>query len=179
MRRKKYGIIGLVVVAYFILRLPFLLYPRPYHELVETYAKHYEIDTAVVYSVMKVESKHNTQAISRSGAKGLMQIMDQTGAWGAQEIGIVAYENNMLFKPEVNIQIGCWYIAKLLRQYEGDLEVALAAYNAGSGHVAKWRSNPAYSQDGKHLHTIPFKETRLYVQKVKWHYTFYKWLYRS
>ncbi|PHV71452.1 lytic transglycosylase [Sporanaerobium hydrogeniformans] len=177
MKKRKYLIVYLVIGGCLGLLLPFVIYPRPYKQQVLNYSELYGVDPAIVYAIIKAESRYDTDAISRSGAKGLMQIMDKTGEWVAQEIGLVDYANDRLFKPDVNIQIGCWYIAKLLKQYDGDLELALAAYNAGSGHVARWRSNLAYSLDGKHLHTIPFKETEKYINKVKRYYTFYKCLY--
>jgi soluble lytic murein transglycosylase len=155
------------------------LYPQRYKEIVYEYAKRYDVDPFLVYAIMKVESKYDTLAISRSGAKGLMQIMDKTGAWGASQVSIKDYTHDVLFKPEVNVQIGCWYISKLIRQYEGNMSMALAAYNAGTGNIAKWCHDPKYSLDGKTLYEIPFKETRAYVQKVKWHYTMYKVLYRD
>ncbi|WP_242875943.1 lytic transglycosylase domain-containing protein [Cellulosilyticum sp. I15G10I2] len=154
------------------------LYPQAYKEVVYKYAKEYEVDPLLIYAIMKTESKHNPNAISRSGAKGLMQIMDKTGAWGAEEVAISNYSHETLFKPDINIQIGCWYISKLIRQYNEDVDLALAAYNAGSGNIAKWRNNPRYSQDGKSLSDMPFRETKLYVKRVKQHYKVYQFLYR-
>nr|WP_053986351.1 lytic transglycosylase domain-containing protein [Holtiella tumoricola] len=156
---------------------PFVLYRRPYKEVVDTYSTRYGVDPLFVYSVMKAESGFEPKALSRSGAKGLMQIMNKTGSWGATECEIPYYSNDKLFDPEINIQIGCWYLAKLMNQYEGDQNLVLAAYNAGSGNVAKWRENTLYSKDGRVLHTIPFKETDRYVKKVSFHYAIYKLLY--
>ena len=67
-----------------------------------------------------------------------MQITDKTGQWAAKELGIKDYSDEKLYDPEINIQIGCWYINKLLNQFE-DVETSLAAYNAGSGNVSKWQ----------------------------------------
>lgn len=169
--------VGLGLLTLFILGT-YRLYPREYKVLVVQYANQYQVDPLLIYAMMKVESKYNPEAISRSGAKGLMQIMDKTGAWGAQEVKIQEYTHDSLFKPEANIQIGCWYVAKLIKQYEGNLNVALAAYNAGSGNVHKWRNDPKYSLDGKTLYNIPFRETSSYVKKVRWHYKVYQFLYR-
>ena len=169
---------GLIIAIGIFLVGLYSFYPRSYKELVYKYAQIYELDPFLVYAVMKTESKHNPHAISRSGAKGLMQIMDRTGAWGAQESSIENYTHEGLFNPEVNIQVGCWYLARLIKQYDNQLELALAAYNAGTGNVAKWRSNPAYSRDGITLESIPFKETKLYIKRVKRHYKFYQFLYR-
>ncbi len=164
--------IGLIVIGVYS------LYPQKYKEIVYKYAKEYEVDPLLIYAIMKTESKYDPHAISRSGAKGLMQIMDKTGAWGAEQIAIRNYSHEVLFKPHVNIQIGCWYMSKLIRQYDDNVDLALAAYNAGTGNIAKWRRNPEYSQDGKSLDVIPFKETSLYVKRVNLHYKFYKFLYR-
>jgi soluble lytic murein transglycosylase len=169
--------ISMVLMTLLILGT-YKLYPREYKELVAQYAHQYEVDPLLIYAIMKVESKYNPYAVSRSGAKGLMQIMDKTGAWGAQEVNIREYTHDILFKPEANIQIGCWYVAKLIKQYEGNLNVALAAYNAGPGNVYKWRNDPKYSFDGKTLYNIPFKETSSYVKKVQWHYKVYQFLYK-
>lgn len=154
-------------------------YPCHYRSLVVENAKRYEVDPLLIYAMMKAESKHNTNAISRSGAKGLMQIMDKTGAWGAKEVGIEDYNHEELFQPETNIKIGCWYVSKLIRQYEGNITMVLAAYNAGTGNVAKWRMDSQCSLDGKTLYRIPFKETHAYIEKVKRNYFIYKVLYRN
>ncbi|MGL6174266.1 MAG: lytic transglycosylase domain-containing protein [Cellulosilyticaceae bacterium] len=154
-----------------------MAYPRLYREQVEVMSKKYEVDPLFIYAIIKTESKFNTSAISRSGAKGLMQIMDGTGQWGAEMCEIQDYTTEKLFDPWINIQIGCWYISKLLDQYQGNIDLALAAYNAGSGNVARWRANTNYSSDGKNIHTIPFKETDNYLKRVKKNYILYKELY--
>ena len=163
-------IIGMVISIYY-------MHPRTYSNLVEQYAKEFNLDKNLIYAIIKVESNFNTNAISRRGAKGLMQIMDNTGAWGAEHVASSQYSHDKLFVPEINLKIGCWYIGKLLHQYNGNVDMALAAYNAGSGNVAKWRSDSKYSLDGQKLHTIPFKETKNYIKKVNWHYKLYEILY--
>lgn len=155
----------------------FLSYRRPFRDLVETYSNQYGLDSNLVYAVMKAESGYDPMAISKSGAKGLMQIMNKTGTWGAEECAISDYANDRLFEPSINIQIGTWYLARLMKQYEGNLQLVLAAYNAGTGNVAKWRNNTLYSSDGNVLHTIPFKETQKYIQKVSFYYKVYNLLY--
>ena len=73
--------------------------------------------------------------------------------------------------------MGCWYLNNLSKEFNGDTELILAAYNGGRGNVNKWLSNGEYSKDGKALHKIPFKETEEYVRKVKFSYNIYKYLY--
>ena len=167
---------GMLIICIFIGGL-LLSFRRPFRDLVETYSNQYGVDSHLIYAVMKAESGYDPMAISRSGAKGLMQIMNKTGTWGAEECNISNYTNERLFEPDINIQIGTWYLARLIKQYEGNLQLVLAAYNAGTGNVAKWRSNTLYSSDGNVLHTIPFKETQKYIQKVSFFYKVYNVLY--
>jgi soluble lytic murein transglycosylase len=152
-------------------------YPLTYSEYVEKYSVEYGVDKNLVYSVIKAESGFDPKAVSPREAKGLMQILDSTGEWAAEKIKIENFENSMLLEPETNIRIGCWYIARLLKQYNQDIELALAAYNAGSGNVSKWLKDNSISSDGKTLDRIPFEETENYVGKIKKYNNIYKRLY--
>ncbi len=153
------------------------LYPLEYTEYVEKYARQYKLDNYMVYAVIKAESGFNSQAVSPREAKGLMQIMDSTGEWAAKKAGINEFEKSMLLEPETNIKIGCWYLSNLLKQFDNDTVVALAAYNAGSGNVSKWLKDPEKSNDGKNLRIIPFQETENYVSRIQKYYKMYKKLY--
>ncbi len=86
---------------------------------------------------------------------------------GSEELGIDSYSNEMLFDPEINIQIGTWYLNKLNIEFENNLDLVLVAYNGGSGNVQKWRLDKRYSTDGINLDKIPFKETEEYLKKGK------------
>ena len=88
-----------------------LIYPKKYSVYVEKYSKEYNLEENLVYSVIKVESKFKKDAISRKGAKGLMQISDITKNWAIEELDLK--ENIDIFDPEINIKIGCWYLNKL------------------------------------------------------------------
>lgn len=153
------------------------VYPLTFSEHVEKYSDEYALDKSLVYSIIKAESGFNPQAISPRDAKGLMQIMDSTGAWAAEKINIKDFESSMLLEPETNIRIGCWYIARLLKQYNQNTELALTAYNAGSGNVSKWLKDTNISKNGKTLDRIPFEETKNYVDKIKKYNNMYKKLY--
>lgn len=154
------------------------LYPIRYKEYIANYSKQYDIDPFLVAAIIRVESKFNKDALSHKGAKGLMQIAPVTGKWAAGELGIIDYEESLLYNPEINIKIGCWYINRLKSQFDNNLELILAAYNGGSGNVAKWLNNNNYSEDGKSLKHIPFKETELYLKKVLKSYDIYRKLYK-
>ena len=102
-----------------------------------------------------------------------MQIGDSTRDWAIEELEMTEAD---IFEPEDNIRIGCWYLSKLYREF-GNLDLVITAYNGGSGNVKKWLANQKYSKDGENLHTIPFKETSSYVDKVKHNYEMYKKIY--
>jgi soluble lytic murein transglycosylase len=140
---------------------------------VEKYSKEFNLDKNIVYSVIKVESKFNSNAVSKKDAKGLMQIRDITRDWAAEELKIKDVD---IFDPETNIRIGCWYLSKLYDEF-GKLDLVIAAYNGGSGNVKKWLEDDKYSKDGENLHSIPFDQTSNYVDKVKKYYKEYKRIY--
>jgi len=147
-------------------------FPMKYSDVIERYAAKYDLPPELVYAIIRAESSFNRYAVSRAGASGLMQIMERTGDWAAEQIGIEDYDFARIFEPEVNIQIGTWYINRLLWQFGGNLETALAAYNAGSGNVSGWLREQGSTDNS--LEHIPFGETRNYVARVQT----YKEIYR-
>lgn len=155
------------------------MYPLTYSEYVDKYSSEYNLDRNLIFSVIKAESSFDSQAVSPRDAKGLMQIMDSTGQWAAERMKIVDFQAEMLFEPETNIRIGCWYMARLLSQYDHNTELALAAYNAGSGNVSKWLKDEEISSDGQTLDSIPFEETKNYISRIKKYNNMYKKLYDS
>ncbi len=139
-----------------------IFYPQKYKDEIKFYSQKYNLNPALVASVIKVESKFNEKAISNAGAVGLMQVLPSTASWLCEkEIDITALQ-----VPKTNIQVGTKYLAKLLNEF-GDLDCILACYNAGPTNVKKWLCNKEYSDDGRTLRKIPFKETEDYVKKVK------------
>ena len=142
-----------------------MLYPIRYTGEVEQYAAENGLDKYLVYGVIKAESNFIYDAHS-GVAVGLMQITEDTGAWIANKMQLDRYRPEDLTDPETNIKMGCFYL-KYLLDYYGDLDLALAAYNAGMGNVNNWLEDSDHSKDGKTLHNIPFKETREYVERVK------------
>ena len=154
-----------------------ILYKKDYSELVSKYAQEYEIEENLIYAIIKAESNFNPNAVSSQKAKGLMQLMDSTAKEIANKIGIEITDKN-IFEPETNINIGTKYIAALLEKYEC-IEVALAAYNAGSGNVDKWIANGTIKADGSDIEKIPYKETNMYVRKIMRDYKIYKKIYHT
>lgn len=156
-----------------------IIYPLYYEDYIKKYSYKYDIDPILVASIIRVESKYYKDAKSHRGARGLMQISPITGKWAAEEIGIIGYNEDFLYDPEINIMIGCWYLDRLYKQFNNDIKLVLTAYNGGSGNVEKWLKNPMYSSDGKKLNQIPFTETKEYVDKVLKTYKIYKFLYND
>lgn len=153
------------------------IYPNHYEDLIKVYAEEYHVDPYLVVAIMRNESKFNPNAVSSKEAKGLMQIAPITGKWAAEKLPIENYREEMLFDPELNIQIGCWYLSVLQQEFNYDFDLIIPAYNAGNGNVKKWLKNTKYSKDGKSLDEIPFEETKIYHKKVSRDYKIYKWLY--
>lgn len=108
-----------------------------------------------------------------------MQLMPETARWAADLMGLKDFELEQLFDPEVNIAIGVWYLSNLREQFDGDMVLALAAYNGGRANVLRWLREEAWSGEVETVHDIPFPETRGYVQKVLNTYQWYRRVYRN
>lgn len=154
------------------------LYPVKYSDIVEEYSLEYEIDKYLVYAVIKNESNFNEKAVSKVGAKGLMQVMDETAADCVKKLKLDYKVPDDLFEPRCNIQIGTYYLSHLLEVYE-DASLAVMAYNAGSGNVKKWLKNDELSNGKGGLNVIPFGETERYLKNVMFTYDMYRWLYEN
>ena len=120
--------------------------------LIEKYSNQYGLEPTLMLALTEQESAYDPQAVSRVGARGLMQIMPATGKDIARELGVSDYDLN---DPETNVMFGTYYLKKMMDRYDGDIDKALAAYNAGPGNVDKYNGIP------------PFKETQKYVKKIK------------
>ena len=142
------------------------VYPLQYDYLVRQYAYETKIDPALAASVILVESKFDERASSQPGAHGLMQVMPDTAQWIADEMGMTDYTPDKLSDVRTNIRLGTWYLAYLLKEYDGNQILALAAYNAGRGHVDSWVREYGWTKDFQEIEKIPFSETREYVRIV-------------
>ena len=157
-----------------------VVYPLKYRLEIIRAGEEFGVDAALIASVINAESGFNEKAISSKGAVGLMQILPSTAEWVIQKmrkqnINIPSYSseelfssqisNGQLFDPNLNIRVGTFYLSYLIDKFE-NVDVALAAYNAGEGNVIKWLSAEEFSSDQKTLKKTPFKETENYVKKV-------------
>jgi len=124
-----------------------------FHPIINKVSQQHNVDPALIKAVIMAESSYNPRAVSPKGAVGLMQLMPNT----AVSLGVA---NS--FNPKQNVQGGTKYLKKLIEQFDGDIQLALAAYNSGPAHVKKHNGVP------------PFKDTLYYVNKVYHYYDFYK-----
>lgn len=153
------------------------IYPLKYENIVERYSDEYGVDTDLVYAVIKTESNFDPKAVSEVGAKGLMQITDETFEWLMTKTDDENMAAEELFCPETNIRYGILLLSILQNKYNGDESLMLCAYHAGSGSVSHWLNNSEYSNDGVTLEKIPKRDTQHYVNKVTRNRKIYNELY--
>jgi len=152
-------------------------YPIKYSEYVEKYSREFGVDKYIVYAVMRSESSFREDSISSVGAKGLMQVTDDTYFWLMDKAGDKSVKNpNDLFIPEINIKYGTYFLKVLDDEFK-DLKSSLGAYHAGRGSLLKWLKDERYSKNGKTLYETPFKDTNYYIKKAMETYKIYKNIY--
>jgi soluble lytic murein transglycosylase len=140
-------------------------YPRGYHGLVSAAARRERIDPWFLFALIRQESLFNPRATSVSDARGLMQLLPSTGYRMARDDGRADPRRLDLYDPQVNVELGAAYLAKLLAMFQGDQMKAAAAYNAGEHAVEKWlRLSPG--SDDEWVENITYRETREYVKRV-------------
>lgn len=185
MKKKTLIIIGIILFLIILIVLIFKpqnwilkkLYKTDYSEYVYQYAEENSLDAYLVFAIIKAESNFTRGIESSSGAIGLMQLMESTAIEMANEIGEEVVVKESLYNPEINIKIGTSYYAYLKKHYNGNEQLALAAYNAGMGNVDRWIKEGIIKEDGSDLENIPYKETNNYVRKIIRDYKIYQELY--
>lgn len=151
-----------------------ILYPRPYRKDVSRYAKKYNVETEAIYAIMRQESLFRPEAVSRSGARGLMQIMPRTGRWLANKLKIRNYDPK---NTTQNIQMGSKFFADLSRSYD-DFRWAAIAYNGGPGNLRKWKRKYYKGNLYHFLEHLPKEESRNYCRITYQNYMHYKTTYQ-
>ncbi len=147
-------------------------YPTPHREPLAAAARQWNVDEALLFAIIRQESRFNPTARSRAGATGLMQLMPATARWVAKQIPVASYRPALLAQPEVNVAMGTYYFHRVLADL-GDPVLATAGYNAGPGRAKRWRDDKPL-EGAIYAESIPFNETRDYVKKVManaWFYT--------
>ena len=169
---------------YFALDIPDLprkyweaLFPKPYWADLKRYSAANGLDPYLVASLIRQESEFNPVAVSRANAVGLMQLLPKTGKLVAKESKLKRYNASQLYTPAVNMQLGTRYFKGMVDKFGGSFEYALAAYNAGSDRVNEWLAQGKYRDPQEFVESIPFTETREYVQAILRNASVYKQLY--
>lgn len=152
------------------------MYPIQYTEEIQISSQNYQLNPYLILAIIRVESNFDHSRVSKVGAVGLMQVMPGTADWIVEQAGYSATALDALERPDVNIEIGSWYIQSLSRQFKGNWIAVLAAYNAGPGNVRKWMHD-GWNPSPATIDQIPFGETRHYVQRVLYFQTKYEWIY--
>jgi soluble lytic murein transglycosylase len=158
-----------------------MVYPTPYDRVIRFYAGHYGVDPALVWAMIREESWFNPEARSTAGALGLMQLMpdtaqilepktvpfpDDDGPSILEEDQGGLSDTPDLFAPERNIALGVHFLSDLLVRFDGETVLAVAAYNAGPGAVARWTREIRTDEIDEFVEAIPYPETRRYVKRV-------------
>ena len=150
------------------------LYPAYFEDMIREYALKYEIDPLLALAMIREESRFNAWNESVAGARGLMQIIFSTGEWIAQKLNIEDFNDDMLFVPDINIDLGCWYIGYLKERFLNDPILIISGYNAGPGKTSKWLKEYDRSDLDNFVENVPYSETREHIKKVMKSYQMYK-----
>lgn len=153
-----------------------LVFPYPMRSLVEREAAEQGLDPYLVAALIRQESNFRPAVVSRAGARGLMQLMPQTAREVARRSGL-RWDARYLESAEANLHLGATHLAGLLRQYDGQVVPALAAYNAGGRPVSRWLRYPEASDPVRFVERIPYEETRGYVRSVLRNRELYRQIY--
>jgi soluble lytic murein transglycosylase len=143
-----------------------ILFPEAWWDTIKTESAKNNLDPYLVASLIRQESEFNPSVISYANAYGLMQVVPATGKALAREEGISRFDTFQLLDPEMNIRLGCRYLRQLLDKFGGVQEYALAAYNAGDERVVDWQAGGPYSGMDEFVESIPFTQTREYVEAI-------------
>jgi soluble lytic murein transglycosylase len=154
-----------------------LAFPIPYRADLERYAKQNGLDPYLMAALIRQESEFNPKAISKANARGLTQIMPATGRELSRRLQMRPYSTARLFQPTVSLQLGSYYLKSVAASLGGRWEAALAAYNAGLTRANAWLTWGDFQEPAEFVETVPFSQTRNYVQVVLRNADMYRRLY--
>jgi len=143
-----------------------ILFPEAWWDAIQTESAKNNLDPYLVASLIRQESEFDPSAISYANAYGLMQLLPSVGRAMAREEGLTHFETFQLLDPATNIRLGCRYLRQMLDKFGGVQEYALAAYNAGDYRVTDWQAAGPYSGIDEFVESIPFTQTREYVEAI-------------
>jgi soluble lytic murein transglycosylase len=154
-----------------------LAFPLPYRRELEKNSRLRSLDANIVAALIRQESEFDPRAVSRARAYGLTQVLPSTGRQISRRLGIRRFRTDMLYQPEINLKLGTYHLKSLLEEHDGHWERTLAAYNAGKSRVREWLTWGNFREPAEFIETIPFTETRNYVQIVLRNAYIYRTLY--
>jgi soluble lytic murein transglycosylase len=152
----------------------YALFPFPFYQSILSWSQQRQINPVLVTSLIRQESRFETDIRSPVGAVGLMQVMPETGEWVAKQLQLKEYS---LTDPQDNIKLGTWYLDHTHQEYDDNSLLAIASYNAGPGNVAQWLERYHTSDPDVFVEKIPFRETKGYVESVFGNYWNYLRIY--
>ena len=161
--------------AFGYLRMPYesldieywrLLFPIGWEDRLRARSERHGLDPYLVAALIRQESEFHPGAKSRAGALGLMQIMPGTGRGLFRRLGISGFSSRKLTVPDTSLRLGTFHLKNVLAQFGGDLEKTLAGYNAGERRIPQWMELGPFDDNEEFVESIPFSETRGYVQSV-------------
>jgi soluble lytic murein transglycosylase len=144
-----------------------ILFPEPWWGTIQAESAKNNLDPYMVASLIRQESEFDPTAISYANAYGLMQLLPTNGRSMAREEGIAHFQTFQLLDPDMNIRLGTRYLRQMLDKFGGVQEYALAAYNAGDSRVVDWQAAGPYSGIDEFVESIPFTQTREYVEAIR------------
>jgi soluble lytic murein transglycosylase len=156
-----------------------LLFPQPYWADLVANSEKNGLDPYLVASLIRQESEFNAGVVSHANAWGLMQLLPSVGKSEAKKQGIKGFNTNELLNPSINLELGTANLKQVLDRFGGQPEYALAAYNAGDVPVRQWMSSGDYRDIAEFVESIPYTETREYVQAILRNREIYRALYSS
>jgi soluble lytic murein transglycosylase len=156
-----------------------LAFPLPYRADFERFARQQNLDPFLLAALARQESEFDPKAVSPSSARGLTQIMPGTGRELSRHLQLKPYTTARLFQPAVNLQLGAYYLRSIADNFEGKWEATLAGYNAGPARAKSWLTWAEFREPAEFVESIPFRETRYYVQIVLRNADLYRRIYAS
>jgi len=180
-KKRTYAILLIVVLLFLLIfsnKIEELLYPIDYRQEISTSASKYNVDPFLIAAIIRVENNYKAEGTSSKGAMGLMQLMPETAQWIKESSNIgTSGSDHDLQNVSINIDMGAWYLNWLLNYYDGHLNYAIAAYNAGQGTVNKWRATNVWDGSETSISTIPYGQTKHFVKRVRYYYDKYHKIY--
>ncbi|WP_139491686.1 lytic transglycosylase domain-containing protein [Brevibacillus dissolubilis] len=179
-QKSAWVILAMLMAVFFLINTPFVwkwMYPIKYQSEIQAASARFEVDPHLVLAVIRTESAFRDNLVSKKGAVGLMQLMPDTAVWVKAQESFQSLSNPDLSEPIMNIDMGTWYLSFLIKMFNGNQTLAIAAYNAGPGNVTEWLARGQWDGSRERIEDIPYGETRHYVQRVLYYQDRYSKIY--